>query len=64
MWMEALDGNSNDKKSFPATISAFCGQLKSADAPLFVVDSAFYTVSNLQNLGDVRFVTRVPHTLR
>jgi transposase len=64
MWMEALDGNSSDKKSFPSSISAFCSQLKGANAPLFVVDSAFYTVANLQNIGDVRFVTRVPHTLK
>lgn len=37
MWMEAFDGNSSDKKGFPATISAFCGQLKGAEAPLFIM---------------------------
>jgi transposase len=63
VWMEALSGNSSDKDSFPETIQAFCGQMKVGEACYLVVDSALYGADNLQSLGDVRWLTRVPETL-
>jgi len=63
VWMEALSGNSSDKESFPKSIQAFCKQLAVEEDCYFVVDSALYGASNLQSLGDIRWLTRVPETL-
>jgi transposase len=63
VWMEALSGNSSDKESFPESIQAFYGQLKGEESCYFVVDSALYTAGNLERLGEIRWLTRVPETL-
>jgi len=63
VWMEALSGNQSDKDSFPDSIRAFCQQLKSGKGCFFVVDSALYGAANLQSLGEIRWLTRVPETL-
>ena len=63
VWMEALSGNSSDKESFPESIHGFCRQLKIEESCYFVVDSALYTAGNLESLGDIRWLTRVPETL-
>jgi len=66
MWMEALDGNASDKKTFQETvklIEKFHEQLKDApDHLLFVVDAMFYTPDKLAELSRVKWVTRVPAT--
>ena len=36
----------------------------SSPPPYFVADSALYTTTNLTKLSDVRFITRVPETLK
>ena len=64
VWMEALSGNSSDKESFPKTIQAFCAQMAAGQEITFVVDSALYGAANLQTLGQIRWLTRVPATLR
>ena len=61
IWMEALDGNSSDKKSFPETvkrINEFYKQVESAPEMCFVADSALYN----DKLGElnVDWLTRVP----
>ena len=67
IWMEALDGNSSDKKSFQETVrnvQSFINGLENApDNLCFVVDSAFYTPEKLAELKDVTWITRVPSTL-
>ncbi len=66
VWMEALSGNQSDKESFPQTIQAFCEQMRLAPdghEVCFVVDSALYGAENLQALGEIRWLTRVPATL-
>lgn len=63
VWMEALSGNSSDKESFPQTIQDFCHQLRAGDDCFMVVDSALYGAENLQSLGEIRWLTRVPETL-
>ena len=63
VWVEALSGNSSDKKSFPKTIQAFCKQLKTRQNVYFVVDSALYTADNLKTLTEIGWLTRVPKTL-
>jgi len=64
LWLKALDGNTSDKNSFPETIGAYLEQLGGSDPPYFVADSSLYSASNLQMLSDVRFITRVPETLK
>ena len=64
VWMESLSGNAADRKSFPKTIQAFCKQLQQADECFFVVDSALYSAENLNNLSHIRWLTRVPRTLK
>jgi len=62
LWLEALDGNSSDKKSFPVTVAAYCQQLQGQEAPLFVMDSASYSEDNLTKWGNANWLTRVPET--
>ena len=64
VWFKALDGNQCDKTNFPNTIREYLSQLKDSDAPYFVADSALYTAQNIAKLSDVRFITRVPETLK
>lgn len=63
VWVEALSGNSSDKKSFPKTMQAFCKQMKARQNVYFVVDSALYTADNLKTLAEIGWLTRVPKTL-
>ena len=63
MWVEALSGNTVDKKSFAKTVKAFQQQFYRSSMPYVVMDAAFYTQTNLQSCDDVRWVTRVPETL-
>ena len=64
VWIEALSGNSNDKKSFAETIKKYRKQLKRKELPYFVADSALYTKEGLKQLSDIKWVTRVPETLK
>jgi transposase len=63
LWLEVLDGNSSDKKSFPASVHAYCQQLAEGEQPWFVMDSASYSKENLGQWGEVRWLTRVPETI-
>ena len=62
LWIEALSGNTSDKKSFGATVKKFQKQL--GRETYMVMDSAFYSKDNLQSTGEFRWVTRVPETLK
>lgn len=64
IWLEALDGNTGDKTSFPQTIKAYTTQLQGAQTPYFIADSALYTTANIATLSNVRFITRVPETIK
>ncbi len=68
LWMEALDGNSSDKRSFHETVrrvKEFVTQLKDApDDICFVVDAAFYDIKKLKELDSVKWITRVPAVLK
>jgi transposase len=68
VWMEGLSGNSSDKASFHETVrkmNAFYTDIQSApDGLYFVVDSAFYNESQLVELSQVNWITRVTCTLQ
>lgn len=64
LWLEALDGNSSDKKTFSSTIKAFTQQLREGETPCIIADSAFYTAENLEETSGVFWLTRVPETLK
>jgi transposase len=64
VWIEVLSGNSNDKKSFRETIKKFRQQFQEKELPYFVADSALYTAEGLKELTDMRWVTRVPETVK
>jgi transposase len=65
VWFEALSGNSNDKKTFTATVKAYCKQLSVSERAYVVMDSAGFTAATLKAAEeqDVRWLMRVPETL-
>ena len=64
IWLETLDGNSSDRASFPKTVQAYCRALGEAEQPYYVMDSAGYSGDNLKGMEKVRWLTRVPETLK
>jgi transposase len=64
VWLEALDGNSNDRVSFPKTVQAYCRFLGEGEQPYYVMDSAGYSGDNLVAMKAVHWLTRVPETLK
>lgn len=67
LWMEALDGNSSDKKNFHeslAKMTKFQEALKASPEFIFVADSALYTVDQLLAAPHLRWLTRVPERIK
>ena len=64
VWIEVLSGNSNDKKSFRKTIKKFRDQFQKKSLPYFVADSALFTAEGLKELEGIKWVTRVPETIK
>ena len=63
IWMEALDGNSSDKKSFGETVkrvNAFYEKVRTAEKMCFIGDSALY--GDQLNELNIEWLTRVPET--
>ncbi|HJO93755.1 MAG TPA: IS1634 family transposase [Victivallales bacterium] len=69
LWISALDGNANDKKSFHEVdkkFRAFRKQLKQSSDPLIVGDSALYSSELLKRSTediDLYWLTRVPESI-
>jgi len=63
VWLEVLSGNSNDKKTFKATVQAYARQLRASEQPYIVMDSAGYTEDTLREMQTMRWLMRVPETL-
>jgi transposase len=63
VWLEVLSGNSNDKKTFKATVRAYCKQLSADEQPYLVMDSAGFSEETLKEAQDVHWLMRVPETL-
>jgi transposase len=67
LWMEPLNGNSSDKKSFHETVkrvSAFQKQIDLDRNFKWVADSALYTADKLLLAKDHLWLTRVPETVK
>ncbi|HTY25139.1 MAG TPA: IS1634 family transposase [Desulfomonilaceae bacterium] len=64
IWLEALDGNSSDRNSFPLSVQAYCNSLGKAEQPYYVMDSAGYSEDNIKAIAKVKWLTRVPETLK
>lgn len=63
IWLEVLSGNSSDKKTFKATIKAYCKQLRTEEQAYVVMDSAGFSEETLKEAQDIFWVMRVPETL-
>ena len=63
VWLEVLSGNSNDKKTFKATIKAYYQQLSGEEQTYVVMDSAGFSEDTLKEAQDIFWVMRVPETL-
>lgn len=67
IWMEPLNGNSSDKKSFHETIARvreFQKQLKACDDFFWIADSALYTPEKLLACPEINWLSRVPENIK
>lgn len=62
IFFDAASGNESDKERFAGLVRRY-RELVDVEA-LFIADSALYSEPNLQALSDLRWVTRVPLTLK
>ncbi|MFM7437697.1 MAG: IS1634 family transposase [Snowella sp.] len=60
--MRTGSGNESDKNIFPLIIKAYQKNLNLET--IYVADSALYTAKNLQSLGEIKWLTRVPFSLK
>jgi transposase len=61
LWLKVASGNQSDAQTFAGVITEFTSQWD-LDA-LFVIDAAFYSEPNLQQVSSLRWLSRVPQTL-
>ena len=62
LWLKVASGNEHDAQQFAAVVKAF-GEQWSSDG-IFVMDAAFYNEANLQQVGSMGWLSRVPLTLK
>jgi transposase len=67
LFMQPLDGNSSDKVSLLAAITAIQAQLRETDgeASVYVADNGVYSEANMRHLnqGGVKWISRVSETM-
>ena len=62
--MESFNGNNSDKESFRETINTHIEQMSSDfNLEYIIADSALYTADTLKDMGEFRWISRVPETL-
>ncbi len=65
VWLEALDGNSSDKTTFPKIIQNYTAHFTDSQSPYFITDSAGYTEDNIQERsGNIKQVSRPPAAIK
>ena len=62
LWMKMGDGNESEQKQFSQAIKEFKKTLKFEG--VMVADAALYTQENLQYLGNIKWISRVPLTIK
>ncbi|PZD74499.1 hypothetical protein C1752_01105 [Acaryochloris thomasi RCC1774] len=62
LWLKVADGNQSDAQAFAGVMSDFATEWD-VDS-LFVIDAAFYSEPNLQQVCSLRWLSRVPQTLK
>ena len=62
LWLNVADGNQSDGQTFAGVMSEFSNQWH-LDG-LFVIDAAFYSEPNLKSVSSLRWLSRVPQTLK
>jgi len=62
LFFQAADGNASDQTTFVPVIEQFREQWQ-LDVPV-VADCALYTEENLKQLGDLKWISRVPLTIK
>lgn len=62
LWLKVADGNQSDAQAFAGVMSDFATQWDVES--LFVIDAAFYSEPNLQQVSSLRWLSRVPQTLK
>ena len=62
LFMRAADGNETDKKAFGQIVVEFKKRIK-IDS-IIVADSALYSEKNLKLMGEIKYITRVPLTIK
>jgi transposase len=64
LFAEAKSGNASDKKTIAETILKLRKNLTFETSAYYIADSATYTESNIQRLGnEIKLITRVPATI-
>ncbi|MGF1461305.1 MAG: transposase [Leptolyngbyaceae cyanobacterium] len=61
LWFKVGSGNESDSQTFAALMTLFAQQWQAPG--LCVVDAAFYGEPNLQQVGSLQWLSRVPQTL-
>ena len=66
IFMSSADGNQSDKTEFAPLAKEYHKQMKSAlnQETIMISDSALFTQENLQILGKISWITRVPSTIK
>lgn len=65
MLMKPLSGNSNDKTAFGEIIKEHIEQLQQGYGLEYIVsDSALYTEQNLREMSGIKWISRVPETIK
>jgi transposase len=62
LWLQMGDGNESDTQQFPQIMASYKNQM-TWDS-LIVVDGAFYSQENLQISQNIKWISRVPSTLK
>jgi transposase len=62
LWLQVADGNQSDRQQFAQLMSQFADSWQMES--LFVIDAAFYSESNIQQVGSLKWISRVPQTLK
>ena len=62
LWLKVASGNATDSQEFAGVMSEFAKNWQMNS--LFVIDAAFYSEPNLEQVKDLKWLSRVPQTLK